>query len=410
MAPSHVLRCCQRVLAWVPVVFIALVVCWSYYAYVVELCIFVYLVIFHLSFVMFVWSYWKAIFSNPANPSKDADKEQFEREERPELQQEILRRVAKDLPLSTRTGTGGNLEPVEMQESINKENELPDSHAKFHVLFLFFVAAMFFISVLSLFSYHCWLVAKNRSTIEAFRAPVFRGGPDKNGFSLGFRKNVKEVFGDEKKYWLLPLFTSLGDGVNFPTRLVHVDVEQPASDTQSASARCNITENQSSHSSRPLSESQNRLLGNEHHYSEDGLSGNNHNIAGKPYGSLNQQFKDRISWAGDLNKKDASIKIDKLQFTDNGTYICDVKNPPDIEVTPGFIKLRVVEKVVYEGFICRRCQLIQHLELRVTELEEELAGLRCSRDLADLAQVSFREILCTLKVVREEIPDQTEVQ
>ncbi|XP_039601370.1 myelin protein zero-like 1 like isoform X1 [Polypterus senegalus] len=66
--------------------------------------------------------------------------------------------------------------------------------------------------------------------------------------------------------------------------------------------------------------------------------------AGKPYGSLNQQFKDRISWAGDLNKKDASIKIDKLQFTDNGTYICDVKNPPDIEVTPGFIKLRVVEK------------------------------------------------------------------
>ncbi|XP_028655356.1 palmitoyltransferase ZDHHC20-B isoform X2 [Erpetoichthys calabaricus] len=352
MAPSHILRCCQRVLAWVPVVFIALVVCWSYYAYVVELCILtimntgekiVYLVIFHLSFVMFVWSYWKTIFSKPANPSKDfclpkADKEQFEREERPELQQEILRRVAKDLPLSTRTGTGAirycdrcqvikpdrchhcsacDMCVLKMDHHcpwVNNcvgfsnykffilflaysliyclfiaatvlqyfikfwTNELPDSHAKFHVLFLFFVAAMFFISVLSLFSYHCWLVAKNRSTIEAFRAPVFRGGPDKNGFSLGFSKNVKEVFGDEKKYWLLPLFTSLGDGVNYTTRLVHVDVEQPASDTQSASARCNITENQSSHSSRPLSESQNRLLGNEHHYSEDGLNGNNHNI------------------------------------------------------------------------------------------------------------------------------------
>ncbi|KAG2461618.1 IF44L protein, partial [Polypterus senegalus] len=65
------------------------------------------------------------------------------------------------------------------------------------------------------------------------------------------------------------------------------------------------------------------------------------------------------------------------------------------------------EPVVYEGYICKRCQLIQHLELRVAELEEELADLRCNRELADLAQVSFREIVCTPKVAQEEIPDQT---
>lgn len=45
------------------------------------------------------------------------------------------------------------------------QNELPDTRAKFHVLFLFFVSTMFFVSVLSLFSYHCWLVGKNRTTI-----------------------------------------------------------------------------------------------------------------------------------------------------------------------------------------------------------------------------------------------------
>ncbi|POI28564.1 hypothetical protein CIB84_007686 [Bambusicola thoracicus] len=65
---------------------------------------------------------------------------------------------------------------------------------------------------------------------------------------------------------------------------------------------------------------------------------------GKPYTGKDIPFKDRVTWAGDLNKKDASISISNMQFQDNGTYICDVKNPPDIVVKPGEIRLRVVEK------------------------------------------------------------------
>ncbi|XP_077014945.1 palmitoyltransferase ZDHHC20 isoform X5 [Tamandua tetradactyla] len=122
MAPWTFWRCCQRAVGWVPVLFIAFVVVWSYYAYVVELCVYtisgngengkavVYLVAFHLFFVMFVWSYWMTIFTSPASPSKEfylsnSDKERYEKEFSQERQQEILRRAARDLPIYTTSAT-----------------------------------------------------------------------------------------------------------------------------------------------------------------------------------------------------------------------------------------------------------------------------------------------------------------
>ncbi|XP_035864817.1 palmitoyltransferase ZDHHC20-like isoform X1 [Sander lucioperca] len=300
MAPSHALKCCTRALNWVPVLFINLVVGWSYYAYVVELCVYTipnnaerisYLVIFHIFLAMFIWSYWKTIWSKPASPSKAfglprAEKELYEREERAEMQQEILKKVARNLPVYTRTA-GGAIRYCDHCQVVKPDRchhcstcemcvlkmdhhcpwvnncvgfsnykyfvlflayaslycvvicatviqyfikfwtkQLPDTHAKFHILFLFFVAALFFISILSLLSYHLWLVGKNRTTIEAFRGPVFANGQDKNGFSLGFSRNAAEVFGDQGKYWMIPVFSSLGDGHSFVTRLVHINPEQ----------------------------------------------------------------------------------------------------------------------------------------------------------------------------------------
>ncbi|XP_024947590.1 palmitoyltransferase ZDHHC15B isoform X4 [Cephus cinctus] len=92
---------------------------------------------------------------------------------------------------------------------------------RFHLLFLFFVALMFAVSLTSLFLYHCYLILHNRSTLEAFRPPMFRTGKDKDGFSLGKYNNFQEVFGDDSRLWFLPIFTSLGNGVIFPVRSQH---------------------------------------------------------------------------------------------------------------------------------------------------------------------------------------------
>lgn len=68
-----------------------------------------------------------------------------------------------------------------------------------------------------------------------------------------------------------------------------------------------------------------------------------HFSGGATYGA-DDRFKDRITWDGDLNKKDGSVYIENVQFKDNGTYICTVKNPPDVSGSPARLLLRVVAK------------------------------------------------------------------
>jgi len=112
------------------------------------------------------------------------------------------------------------------------KNEL-GGNGKFHILFIFFVSTMFAISLVSLWSYHIYLVLHNRSTLEAFRPPMFRGvGPDKDGFNLGKANNFYEVFGERKATWFLPISTSLGDGVSFPQRNMSEDEDSLLSSRQ----------------------------------------------------------------------------------------------------------------------------------------------------------------------------------
>ncbi|XP_058050824.1 myelin protein zero-like protein 3 isoform X2 [Ahaetulla prasina] len=49
------------------------------------------------------------------------------------------------------------------------------------------------------------------------------------------------------------------------------------------------------------------------------------------YPAKRGSFRDRVSWAGDVAKQDASIMIWNPTLEDNGTFACSVKNPPDVQ-------------------------------------------------------------------------------
>ncbi|NXU50718.1 MPZL3 protein, partial [Turnix velox] len=49
-----------------------------------------------------------------------------------------------------------------------------------------------------------------------------------------------------------------------------------------------------------------------------------------PYPTTVGKFKDRISWVGNVAHSDASIAIQNPSMSDNGTFICSVRNPPDV--------------------------------------------------------------------------------
>lgn len=94
-------------------------------------------------------------------------------------------------------------------------NNAAPAGAKFHLLFLFFAAVMFAISVSSLFFYHLYLTGKNRTTLESFRAPIFANGPQKEGFNLGSERNFQEIFGRDLWKAFFPIPTTRGDGIHY---------------------------------------------------------------------------------------------------------------------------------------------------------------------------------------------------
>ncbi|GJQ83197.1 hypothetical protein Trydic_g18223 [Trypoxylus dichotomus] len=71
------------------------------------------------------------------------------------------------------------------------------------------------IAVTALFGFHLALMLRNQTTLEALNEPVF---VENCTFDLGPTENFFEVFGYNCCLWFLPLPSALGNGVNFPIR------------------------------------------------------------------------------------------------------------------------------------------------------------------------------------------------
>lgn len=282
---------CVKTVKCLPVIFILAIIMWSYYAYVVELCVntiettpkmVMYIIFFHIFFIFFTWSYLQTILTDIARvPNKfklpQGEYERLLHAENEDMQRNILETFAKHLPLRTRTMRGSvrycdkcrHIKPDRAHHCsvcgecvLKMDHHCPwinncvnysnykffmlflaysyvyciyicttsieyfiefwkgdlEGNSRFHILFLFFVALMFTISLVSLFGYHCYLVVHNRTTLEAFTAPMFELGSDKDGFNLGKLENFIQVFGEDPKLWFIPVQTSLGDGYTFPVR------------------------------------------------------------------------------------------------------------------------------------------------------------------------------------------------
>jgi len=111
-------NCCLTLLSWIPVVFIIGVFGWSYYAYVVQMCLYtienipkkvIYLVIYHLLVILFLWSYGRTIFTASVVPPRQFFVNEIESENISSVQtiderRALLVRLARQstLPLLTR--------------------------------------------------------------------------------------------------------------------------------------------------------------------------------------------------------------------------------------------------------------------------------------------------------------------
>lgn len=67
-------------------------------------------------------------------------------------------------------------------------------------------------------------------------------------------------------------------------------------------------------------------------------------LLSKAYLPEEDYFEGRVKWVGSPSRGDASLQLLNASLTDNGTYTCAVRNPPDVHGNPAQTVLTVTPK------------------------------------------------------------------
>ena len=83
---------------------------------------------------------------------------------------------------------------------------------------LFTVAGAMSFAAGSLLVSHLGFVRYNETTLES--GSEMCKATTNNPYNLGSKQNIEQIYGPNKLLWLLPVFTSSGDGYVYPRREV----------------------------------------------------------------------------------------------------------------------------------------------------------------------------------------------
>lgn len=113
----------------------------------------------------------------------------------------------------------------------------------------------------------------------------------------------------------------------------------------------------------------------------------------RPYPPPDGRFRKRAVWDGDVMGRDASIILREVKFTYNGTYVCQVKNPPDVHGNAGEVRLSVLITASFSEIVLLAAAIGGGIVMVVILLVIIMSCRQCKKKRLREAEEGVREAL-----------------